>query len=47
MPFKALPEKELHIRDARGNDLGYKGTYIVPMQVLSIKVMQDVYQITS
>ena len=53
MPFKAfkriydstkpkkLPEKELQIRDARGNDLGYKGTYLVSMQILGRKVMHD------
>ncbi len=53
MPFKAskriygpaklkkLPEKELHIRDTIGNVLGYKGTYLVPMQILSRKVMHD------
>jgi hypothetical protein len=47
MPFKAfkriygpdklkkLPKKELHIRDAGGNDLGYKGTFLLPMQILS------------
>ena len=53
MPFKAfkriygtakckkLPETNLHIRDAGGNDLGYKGTYLAPMQVLGRKVMHD------
>jgi hypothetical protein len=25
---KRLPGKDLHIKDARGNDLGYKGTYL-------------------
>jgi hypothetical protein len=53
MPFKAfkriyniakpikLPERELHIRDAGGKDLGYKGTYLVLMQILYRKVMHD------
>ncbi len=46
MPFKAfkriygtsklkkLPENGLKIKDAGGNDLGNKGTYLVPMQIL-------------
>jgi hypothetical protein len=46
MPFKAFkriygtskikkkPENDLKIKDAGGNDLGYKGTYLVPMQIL-------------
>jgi hypothetical protein len=38
---KKLPEKKLHIRDTGGNDLGYKGTYLVPMQILGRKVMHD------
>jgi hypothetical protein len=53
MPFKAfrriygttkikkLPERSLKIKDAGGNDLGYEGTYLVPMQVLGRKVMHD------
>ena len=36
-----LPEKELHIRDAGGNDLGYKGTYLVLMKILGRKVMHN------
>jgi hypothetical protein len=36
---KELPENSLKIKDAGGNDLGYKGTYLVPMQVLGRKVM--------
>ena len=39
--MKKLPEKDLHIRDAGGNDLGYKGTYLVPMQILGREVMHD------
>ena len=39
--MKKLPEKELHIRDAGGNDLGYKGTFLVPMQLLGRKVMHN------
>jgi hypothetical protein len=53
MPFKAfkriygadklkrLPEKQLHIKDAGGNHLGYKGTYHVPMLILGRKVTHD------
>ncbi len=53
MPFKAfkriygtsklkkLPENGLKIKDAGGNDLGCKGTYIVPMQILGRKIMHD------
>ena len=53
MPFKAfkcihgtdnckrLPEKDLHIKDAGGNDLGYKGIYLIPMQILGRKIMHD------
>jgi hypothetical protein len=36
-----VPEKSLKIKDAGGNVLGYKGTYLVPMQVLGRKVMHD------
>jgi hypothetical protein len=39
--LKKLPEKELHIRDAWGNNLGYKGTYLIPMLILGRKVMHD------
>jgi hypothetical protein len=31
---KIVPEKNLMIKDAGRNDLGYKGTYLVPMQIL-------------
>jgi hypothetical protein len=53
MPFKAFkriygttklkkkPEPDLKIKDAGGNDLGYKGTYLVPMQILGRKIMHD------
>jgi hypothetical protein len=53
MPFKAfkriygtsklkkLPEIGLKIKDAGGNDLGYKGKYLVPMQILGRKIMHD------
>jgi hypothetical protein len=53
MPFKAfkriygpaklkkLPEKKLHIRDTRGNNLGYKAHILYPMQILCRKVMQN------
>jgi hypothetical protein len=53
MPFKAfkriygttklkkLPENSLKIKDAGSNDLGYKRTYLVPIQVLGRKVMHD------
>jgi hypothetical protein len=53
MPFKAfkriysptklkkLPEKDLHIKDAGGKDLGYKGTYLVLIQILGRKVMHS------
>jgi hypothetical protein len=53
MPFKAfkrihnpaklrkLTLKELHIRDEGGNDLEYKGTYLVQTQLLGRKVMHD------
>jgi hypothetical protein len=36
-----LPEKDLHIKDAGGNDLGYKGTYMVPIHMLGRKVMHN------
>jgi hypothetical protein len=51
MPFKAFkriygtsklkmtPKNNLKIRDAGGNDLGYRGTYLVPMQILGRKIM--------
>jgi hypothetical protein len=51
MPFKAFkrihgifklrqkPEKDMKIKDAGGNDLGYKGTVLVPMQILGRKIM--------
>jgi hypothetical protein len=32
--LKRLPEKQLHIKDAGGYDLGYKGAYLVPLQIL-------------
>jgi hypothetical protein len=50
MPFKAfkriyrmanvkkVPEQNLQIRDTGDNKLGYKGTYLVPMQPLGRKV---------
>ncbi len=50
MPFKAFkkihgttnlkrkPEPDLKIKDAGGNDLGYRGTYMVPMQILGEKL---------
>jgi hypothetical protein len=53
MPFKAFkriygttklkkkPEPDLKIKDAGGNDLGYKETYLVPMQILGRKIMHD------
>ncbi len=53
MPFKAFkriygttklkrkPEPDLKIKDAGGNDLGYRGTYMVPMQILGRKIMHD------
>ncbi len=53
MPFKAfkriygtsklkkVPEIGLKIKDAGGNDLGYKGTFLVPMQIFGRKVMHD------
>ncbi len=53
MPFKAfkriygtsnlkkVPEMGLKIKDAGGNDLGYKGTFLVPMQILGRKIMHD------
>jgi hypothetical protein len=31
----------LKIKDAGGNDLVYKGTYLVPMQILGRKIMHD------
>jgi hypothetical protein len=33
--------KKLQIKDPRGNDLGYKGTYIVPMQITGRKLMHE------
>jgi hypothetical protein len=53
MPFKAFkriygttklkrkPESDLKIKDAGGNDLGYKGTFLVTMQILGRKIMHD------
>jgi hypothetical protein len=53
MPYKAskriygpaklekLPEKGLHIKSIAGNDMGYKGTYLVPMQIPGRKVIHD------
>ncbi len=53
MPFKAFkriygtskpkntPENNLKIKDAGGNNLGYRGTYLVPMQILGRKIMHD------
>jgi hypothetical protein len=53
MPFKAfkriygtsklkkMPENNLKIKDAGGNDLGYSRTYLVPMQILGRKIMHD------
>ncbi len=53
MPFKAFkkiqstnklkqkPEPDLKIKDAGGNDLGYRGTYLVPMQIFGRKIMHD------
>jgi hypothetical protein len=37
---KKTPGKR-HIRDAEGNDLRYKGTYLVPMLLLGRMVMHD------
>ena len=53
MPFKAFkriygtaqPKKidaKLNIRDAGGNDLGYQGTYLLPMQLMGKKIMHDI-----
>ncbi len=36
-----MPEAGLKIEDAGGNDLGYKGTFLVPMQILGRKIMHD------
>jgi hypothetical protein len=33
--------KNLLIKDARGNDLGYKGTSLVSIQILGRKLMHD------
>jgi hypothetical protein len=33
--------KDLYFKDAGVNDLGYKGTYLVPMQMLGRKIMHD------
>ncbi len=53
MPFKAfkriygtsklkkVPEAGLRIKDAGSNDLGYKGTFLVPKQILGRKIMHD------
>jgi hypothetical protein len=53
MPFKAfkriygssklkkVPEIGLKIKDAGGNDLGYKGAFLVPMQILGRKIMHN------
>jgi hypothetical protein len=38
---KKLSEENLLIKDAGGKDLGYKGTYLVPMQILGVKMMHD------
>jgi hypothetical protein len=38
---KQKPKPDLKIKDAGGNDLGYKGTYMVPMQILGRKIMHD------
>ncbi len=37
--LKKLPEKELDLRNDERNHLEYKGTYVVPMQLLGRKVM--------
>ena len=53
MPFKAFkqmygtthPKKidvKLNIRDAGGNELGYQGTYLLPMQLMGKKIMHDI-----
>ena len=53
MPFNAFkrihgtaqPKKinaKLNIRDAGGNDLGYQGTYLLPMQLIGKKIMPDI-----
>jgi hypothetical protein len=41
LKVKKLHEKSLKIKDAGGNDIGCKGTFLVPMQVLGRKVMHD------
>ncbi len=53
MPFKAfkwiygmanckrLPGKDLHIKDAGVNNLGYQGTFQIPMQMFGRKVIHD------
>jgi hypothetical protein len=38
---KKLPEKALHIRGGGGNNLVYKGTLLVLMQILVKKVMHN------
>ncbi len=39
--LKKMPENNLKIKDAGGNDLGYRGTYLVPMQILGRKIMHN------
>ena len=52
MPFKAFKRiygstnvkkinANLNIRDAGGNDLGYKGTYLLPIQLMGKRIMHD------
>ena len=53
MPFKVFKriygstnakkmDAKLNIRDAGGNDLGYKGTYLLPMQHMGKRIMHDI-----
>ena len=39
---RRLQENNLQIRDAGGNDLGYKGTYMVDMEIFGKQVQHDV-----
>jgi hypothetical protein len=39
--LKDYPKKDLRTKDARGNHLGFKGTYLVFMQTLDRKGMHN------
>jgi hypothetical protein len=39
--LEKLTQKDLHIKNVGGNNLGYKCTYLVPIKILGRKEMHD------